>query len=102
MFLMTMPTTFAIGATAPVTINGQDTTLTWRDATTLVIGGTDARRILDVRDDDGLRLFICGDTAGAADRVPAFTIITLDAVGRPVELVLANLAPEADRRDEQR
>lgn len=100
MFTMTMSTTFAIGATEPVRIhqNGTtlETTLTWRDAQTLVIGGTDRRRILHTSEANGLRQFVCNDPAEAPDRPPTFTVITADALGRPVALVLANLAPESE------
>jgi hypothetical protein len=62
MFSMTMPKTFKIGDTEPVRINGKPATLTWRDAGTLVINGTDARRILRcVPFTDDLIDFICSD-----------------------------------------
>jgi hypothetical protein len=58
-----------------------------------VIGGTDRRRILDVCEADGLLTFTCGDAAGDPDRLPTFTIIAPDALGRPVERVFENLPP---------
>jgi hypothetical protein len=62
MFLMTMPDTFKIGDTETVRINGQAATLTWRDAGTLVVNGTDARTILRCAPGGpGLIDFMCGD-----------------------------------------
>lgn len=48
-------------ATSPAVINGQDTTLEWRDQETLVIGGTDIRIIdIVVPAADGMQTFYCG------------------------------------------
>jgi hypothetical protein len=49
MFVITMANTFAIGDRAAVRIDGEPTTLLWRDADILVIGETDARLILKQR-----------------------------------------------------
>ena len=40
-----MPTTFRIGDTAECKINGKSAQVMWQDADTLVLNGTDARRI---------------------------------------------------------
>lgn len=66
MFVMTMADSFHIGDTAPVRINGEPATLHYRDPGTLVINGTDARRIVMVDEGtDGAgrpcRTFTCGD-----------------------------------------
>lgn len=73
MFVMTMAATFAIGDRAQVRINGEDATLYWRDAETLVINGTDARRIV-LHETDGLdgacrpvQTFTCGDAIAKAE-----------------------------------
>jgi hypothetical protein len=42
MFYISMPLTFSIGETAPVRINRQPATLTWRDENHLVINADDA------------------------------------------------------------
>lgn len=67
MFVMTMAATFRIGDRADVRINGEPATLTWRDATTLVINDQDARRIVmhEIGGIDGagcpVQTFTCGD-----------------------------------------
>lgn len=63
MFVMTMAQSFGVGDTAPVRINGEAATLHWRDPQTLVINGTDARRILamDTGPDGAGRTFTCSD-----------------------------------------
>jgi hypothetical protein len=70
MFVIEMSQAFRVGDTATVRINGAAATLTWRDARTLVINGTDARTILDRRlvpNRAGgalLRAFTCADADG--------------------------------------
>jgi hypothetical protein len=67
MFFMTMPETFTIGDTASVRIDKQPATLTWRDAGTLVINGTDARTILrSGPGGPGLIDFVCTDAGEAS------------------------------------
>jgi hypothetical protein len=63
MFAVSMPLDFKIGETRSCSINGKPATLTWRDATHLVICDTDVREILALhRDTDAGRLrFHCGD-----------------------------------------
>ena len=46
MLKIAMPRNFKLGDTAPVKINGAPATLTWQDQNTLVINGSDTRRIL--------------------------------------------------------
>jgi hypothetical protein len=53
-----------VGERAPVKINGEATTLHWRDEHTLVIGENDARHIVTTEVDGHLRCFICGDADG--------------------------------------
>jgi hypothetical protein len=97
MFILSMPTTFTVGATEPARINGTAMTVTYLDADTLVIGDTDARRILEVREEaDGLRHFVCGDAARTPDAPPAFHIIGADEQGRIVQRVLRNRLPGED------
>jgi hypothetical protein len=66
MFLLTMPKTFKVGATADVRINARPKRVTWRDARTLVIEPDDARVILDVHEagPDQIR-FVCGNKRSA-------------------------------------
>ena len=64
MFFMSMPLTFKVGDTAPVRVNKQPATLLWRDANTLVLNGTDARRILHSHVSGNLRNFTCTDEDG--------------------------------------
>lgn len=66
MFIMTMARTFTLGDRAEVLINGEPSTLTYRDARTLVINDHDERRILFT--DEGIdgagrevQTFTCGD-----------------------------------------
>ena len=66
MFHLSMPLTFSIGETAPVRINREPATLTWRDADHLVINDDDVRVILTMEEDDTLRHFCCGDAGQPA------------------------------------
>ena len=45
--ILHMPTSFHIGDTANCLVNGKATKVTWRDAKTLVLNGSDARVIYD-------------------------------------------------------
>src|SRR5437870_1164716 len=107
MLIISMPITYKMGDTAPARVDGKWTTLTWRDARTLVVGETDARRILDVHetfgvDQDGspcrLLTFIAGDGAHVARdvRPPTLTITRPDAAGNPVPVTHANLPPDPE------
>jgi hypothetical protein len=66
MFHLSMPLTFSIGETAPVRINREPATLTWRDADHLVINDDDVRVILTMEEDATLRHFCCGDAGQPA------------------------------------
>ena len=66
MFHLSMPLTFSIGETAPVRINLEPATLTWRDADHLVINDDDIRVILTPEEDATLRHFCCGDAGRPA------------------------------------
>jgi hypothetical protein len=66
MFHLSMPLTFSIGETAPVRINREAATLTWRDADHLVINDDDVRVILTMEEDATLRHFCCGDAGQPA------------------------------------
>ena len=61
MFALTMPAAFAIGQTADVKINGDQTQVTWLDAETLRIGADDPRKILIKTESDDLTTFYCSD-----------------------------------------
>lgn len=68
MLFITIPRHHRIGDTAAVRINGDPAKLTWQDAETLVINGTDKRRIRMVQEaTDGAGQpcwsFIAGDSA---------------------------------------
>jgi hypothetical protein len=60
MFVIAMPTSFAVGDTSDCTINRKPARLTWRDRGTLVIEPDDARAIVTWMAEDGHLTFICG------------------------------------------
>ena len=94
MLILEIPLGFKVGDTMPVRVNGQETTLWWRDAQTLVLGENDARRILHLQENDGGVLsLVAGDAADLVDRPPTITVTMPDAAGDPVDLILANLPP---------
>jgi hypothetical protein len=62
MFIMHLPSSFKIGETADVTINGRTQRLTWTDVHTLTIEPNDRRRILTKEDDGELITFVCSDS----------------------------------------
>src|SRR5262245_18604803 len=61
MFFICLPTTFKVGDTADVRINGEPARVTWRGPDTLVIEPDDAREIIFVEEGGGLLLIHCGD-----------------------------------------
>ena len=61
MLMLHMPKSFKVGDTEPCRINKEPTTVTWRADDHLVLGGTDARKIVSVAPDGDLVMFVCGD-----------------------------------------
>ncbi len=65
MFILTMPSDFRIGETAPCQINGAPATVMSRDQDTMIIGpdtdAVDERQILRVSQDGKLTTFFCAD-----------------------------------------
>jgi hypothetical protein len=65
MFIITMPKNFKVGSTLPCKVNGQKTTLTWEDDTTLVIDkdGKNQRRSIasTLKEPNGGKTFVCGE-----------------------------------------
>jgi len=65
MFIIHMPVGFKVGDTAACKINREPAQLPWRSPDILVIGATDARRIVKTFIDGELRCFVCGDADGS-------------------------------------
>lgn len=78
-FIISMPKSFKVGDSAPVTINGNKTTLTYEDAATLRIGATDRRIIRTVHDQGNLNGFLCTDADGTLD----VNVVQPDLDGNP-------------------
>ncbi|HYT57856.1 MAG TPA: hypothetical protein VEQ38_24380 [Verrucomicrobiae bacterium] len=73
MFSIAMPESFKIGDTAAVSVNKKPATVFWRDADTLVLNDTDARRILHSYLNGDLRQFYCTDADGTPSGVKVYT-----------------------------
>ena len=69
MFTISLPTNYKVGDTRDCRVDGNPTTVTWRDKDTLVIGDNDARQIVDILQMPGrnLNTFICADKDGSTD-----------------------------------
>jgi hypothetical protein len=89
MLSIMIPSRHKIGDTVDVKINGEPAKLTWADARTLVINGTDRRRIFMHREDmpDGAgklcHSFVAGDAQAdiASGEAPdSVTVITPETV----------------------
>ena len=64
MLSIVLPRTFKIGDTQAARVNKQQATLFWRDKDTMVLNGTDTRKILLTFDDGALRHFACTEADG--------------------------------------
>jgi hypothetical protein len=64
MLSIVLPLTFKIGDTQAARVNKEPATLFWRDKDTMVLNGTDTRKILLRFDDGALRHFACTDADG--------------------------------------
>jgi hypothetical protein len=62
MFFISLPLAVKVGDTVECKFNGKPKQVTWRDAVTLVIEPSDARVIVDVRNDGTLRHFTCSNS----------------------------------------
>jgi hypothetical protein len=60
MFLISLPSTFQVGDSADVRINGKPARVTWRDRKTLVIEPNDRRPVLAVKSSGGEMHILCG------------------------------------------
>jgi hypothetical protein len=69
MFVIHMPVNFKVGDTAGCRINGEPSSVTWRDKDTLVIEPDDARTIELQVVENGLRCFICSDADGESGTI---------------------------------
>lgn len=69
MFSLYMSAKFKVGDRELATVNKQPTTVFWRDVDTLVLDGTDVRRVLHTRLGGGLRSFIYTEQDGTPDSI---------------------------------
>ena len=69
MFSLYMSGKFKVGQTELATVNKQPTTVFWRDVNTLVLNGTDVRRVLHTRISGALRSFIYTEQDGTPDSI---------------------------------